>query len=187
MAFSLPVVGRISSPFGTRVQPTAGASTDHKGIDYAVPVGTPVSAAADGVVIYAGWQSGFGNTVQLDNGGGVGTLYAHLSAISVAVGQSVGAGQVLGLSGASGTVSGPNLHFGVTLNGQWVDPSSMLLDASLPNVLGAGAGSGGADPFGFDSPAEVVTSDVGAGVDPMTVGLYVLGALVAVELFGGRR
>lgn len=126
--FSVPIAGlpRISSPFGGRISPTAGASSDHKGIDYAVASGTPVQAAAAGTVIYAGWQSGFGNTVQIDHGGGYVTTYAHLSQVGVSMGQAVDAGAVVGLSGSSGTTTGPNLHFGITLNGQWVDPAGYL-------------------------------------------------------------
>ena len=116
----------ISSLFGPRNQPTAGASTNHQGIDYAVPIGTPVLAAGDGVVTFAGQQSGFGNTVMIDNGNGVTTLYGHLSSINVAVGQTVGDGDAIALSGNTGTTSGPNLHFGVFNNGVPVDPTSQL-------------------------------------------------------------
>src|SRR5208282_720369 len=106
-----PIAGdpNISSLFGPRAQPTAGASTNHQGIDYAVPVGTPVLSAGSGTVVFAGVQSGFGNTVIIDNGNGVQTLYGHLSSIGVNVGQSVGDGDQIAASGATGTVSGPNL------------------------------------------------------------------------------
>ena len=119
----------ISSLFGPRAQPTAGASTNHQGIDYAVPVGTPVLAAGDGVVTFAGQQSGFGNTVVIDNGNGVSTLYGHLSSIGVSVGQSVSDGDQVALSGNTGTTSGPNLHFAVFNNGVAVDPTAQLAPA----------------------------------------------------------
>lgn len=141
-AYTPPVSGRVSSGFGPRVAPTAGASTDHKGIDYAVPVGTPVAASADGVVRFAGVQSGFGNVVQVDHGGGVVTTYAHLSSIGVSAGQPVRAGDFLGASGATGTVTGPNLHFGVAVNGAPVDPLTWLasgapgpVDVQVPPIL----------------------------------------------------
>jgi len=116
----------ISSLFGPRTQPTPGASTNHQGIDYAVPVGTPVLAAGDGVVTFAGQQSGFGNTVIVYNGNGVTTLYGHLSSIGVAVGQPVSDGSQIALSGNTGTTSGPNLHFAVFDNGVAVDPTTQL-------------------------------------------------------------
>ena len=152
-ALTPPILGTptISSLFGPRAQPVAGASTNHQGIDYAVPVGTPVEAAGDGTVIFAGVQSGFGNTVVIDHGGGVTTLYGHLSFIGVSVGQSVGDGQQIALSGATGTVSGPNLHFGVYENGSAVDPETQLapdfMDSGdvLPPVFDDGS-SAGPDP-----------------------------------------
>jgi murein DD-endopeptidase MepM/ murein hydrolase activator NlpD len=116
----------ISSLFGPRAQPVPGASTNHQGIDYAVPIGTPVLSAGDGTVIFAGVQSGFGNTVEVDNGGGVVTLYGHLSSIGVSVGQTVGDGDQIALSGNTGTTSGPNLHFQVMVNGVAVDPTTQL-------------------------------------------------------------
>jgi len=154
-ALTPPISGTpiISSLFGPRTQPVAGASRNHQGIDYAVPVGTPVEAAGDGTVIFAGVQSGFGNTVVIDHGGGVTTLYGHLSQIGVSVGQSVGDGQQIALSGATGTVSGPNLHFGVYENGSAVDPEMQLApdlidstDASLDLSTVFGDPSATADP-----------------------------------------
>jgi len=177
--FSPPVNGPISSDFGPRAQPTAGASTDHKGIDYAVPVGTPVSASAAGRVSFAGQQSGFGNIVQVDHGGGIVSSYAHLSQISVSVGQQVAAGQLLGLSGATGTVTGPNLHFGIALNGTAVDPESYLVQASLPNVVPP-VDQVAADDSGFlPASADSFLSDpLALGVLAGVVGLTIL-AVVA--------
>lgn len=160
-----PVAGPVSSDFGPRAQPTAGASTNHKGIDYAVPVGTPVAAAAGGRVVFAGVQSGYGNVVQVDNGGGVVTTYGHLSAIRVHQGDEVAAGQLLGESGATGTVTGPNLHFGVSVNGVWQDPESFLVQASIQNVYRPSE----------DFFAELATE---LGTDKLTLGLT--GALVGL-------
>ena len=99
-------------------------------------------AAGDGTVIFAGNMTGFGNTVQIDNGAGVMTLYGHLSSIGVSVGQSVSDGDQIALSGNTGTTSGPNLHFGVYENGSAVDPMLSLapavdysnIDALLPDL-----------------------------------------------------
>ncbi len=151
----------ISSLFGPRAQPTAGASTNHQGIDYAVPIGTPVLSAGAGTVIFAGVQSGFGNTVVIDNGNGVTTLYGHLSSIGVGVGQSVGDGDQVALSGASGTVSGPNLHFAVFQNGVAVDPTSQLAPDALP-----------VDTSGLDYSS--VDLSATTAVDPVAVGLAAL-------------
>jgi murein DD-endopeptidase MepM/ murein hydrolase activator NlpD len=172
--FVPPVSGRISSDFGPRAQPVAGASTDHKGIDYGVAVGTPVSASAAGRVIFAGVQSGFGNTVQIDHGGGLVTTYGHLSSINVVPGQQVSGGQLVGLSGATGTVSGPNLHFGLAVNGVLVDPESYLVQASLPAVLQTAAPA----PAAVDAMAPDASS-----MDPLAIGLLVamgVAALAAV-------
>jgi murein DD-endopeptidase MepM/ murein hydrolase activator NlpD len=138
-----PIAGdpTISSLFGPRAQPTAGASTNHQGIDYAVPIGTPVLAAGDGTVTFAGVQSGFGNTVVINNGDGTSTLYGHLSTIGVSVGQAVGDGDQIALSGNTGTTSGPNLHFQVMQNGVAVDPTTQLaptIDDSSSYVADSG-------------------------------------------------
>lgn len=100
-----------------------GASTEHMGDDFGVPVGTPVSAAADGYVESAGPHGGFGNAVVVRHSDGYTTLYGHLSNTHVKPGDPVVAGNVLGASGATGTVTGPNLHFGTYRNGQPVAPS----------------------------------------------------------------
>jgi hypothetical protein len=179
-SFLAPVQGTISSWFGPRAQPTAGASTNHQGIDYAVPVGTPVSAAAPGTVIFAGTQSGFGNTVVVDDGSGVQTLYGHLSQINVNVGQAVGAGDNLALSGATGTVSGPNLHFQVSVNGVPVDPTQYLNNV-VPAVDASTAT--------FDNPDVSPGLDVTAlgdqlsSIDPATAALAAVAAGIAFYAF----
>jgi murein DD-endopeptidase MepM/ murein hydrolase activator NlpD len=184
--FVAPVSGRVSSDFGPRPQPTAGASTEHKGIDYAVPVGTPVGASAAGSVIFAGVQSGYGNVVQVDHGGGIVSTYAHLSEIDVSKGDSVDAGDTLGLSGATGTVTGPNLHFGISVNGVYVDPQSYLVQASLPNVVPTATDSGTAaaaagDVTTVDTLPDLSSVTTGVLDDPLTLGLA-LGAVGLVAL-----
>lgn len=172
-----PIAGTplISSLFGPRAQPTAGASIDHQGIDYAVPVGTPVLADGPGTVVFAGVQSGFGNTVVIDNGGGVTTLYGHLSSIGVSQGQSVGGGSQIALSGATGTVSGPNLHFQVMVNGVPVDPTTQL----APDVNDSDFSD--LDSLLPDFSDDLTTAGIDLGnADPVTVGvgLLVAGLLV---------
>lgn len=128
-ALVAPVAGAtVSSPFGTR------GSGFHAGIDLAVPDGTTVHAAKAGRVITAGVQSGYGNVVILDNGGGMVTKYAHLSTIGVSVGQDVAAGATLGLSGHTGDATGPHLHFEVLNNGVPVNPAPYLATAGLQPV-----------------------------------------------------
>jgi murein DD-endopeptidase MepM/ murein hydrolase activator NlpD len=100
----------------------------HTGLDFAVPAGTPVAAAAAGRVTYAGWHpGGWGKLVTVAHGNGVRTMYAHLERIDVAVGQNVTCGAALGLVGATGVATGPHLHFEVRLRGAAVDPLRALV------------------------------------------------------------
>jgi murein DD-endopeptidase MepM/ murein hydrolase activator NlpD len=115
-----PVSGPVTSPFGWRW------GRMHEGIDIAVPTGTPVHAAAAGVVIYAGWMDGYGNFVILDHGGGIATAYGHNTSVAVAVGQSVSQGQVIAYAGSTGHSTGPHVHFEVRVNGSAVDPLGYL-------------------------------------------------------------
>jgi murein DD-endopeptidase MepM/ murein hydrolase activator NlpD len=94
----------------------------HTGLDFPAPAGTPVLAARTGVVTVSGWIAGYGNTVALKHELGASTLYAHLSAILVEPGVRVAAGQPLGRVGASGSATGPHLHFEVRVRGAAVDP-----------------------------------------------------------------
>ena len=98
----------------------------HTGIDIGAPSGAPIVAAAAGTVLVAGWEEGYGNTVVIDHGGGIATLYGHQSSIAVAVGQSVTRGQVIGAVGSTGHSTGPHLHFEVRVNGSPVDPLGYL-------------------------------------------------------------
>jgi len=114
---------RISSRFGWRDDPFTGAAQFHRGIDIAVAYGRDVRSAADGIVSFAGVQSGYGHTVVVDHPGGRQTRYAHLSASLVRAGDAVAEGQVVGRSGNSGRSTGPHLHFEMLVNGQAVDPT----------------------------------------------------------------
>lgn len=119
-----PVEGPMSSAFGVRWRSLLPEV--HRGVDFAVPVGTPIRAMAGGRVRFAGVQSGYGNVIWIDHGGAVLTVYAHLSQIQVNTGQSVSPQQVIGLSGQSGNVTGAHLHFEVWRWDQPVDPVPLL-------------------------------------------------------------
>ena len=118
--------GRISSYFGRRKSPTAGASSYHKGLDIATPTGSAVYASSGGVVTSAGWSGGYGYAVVIRHPDGHSTRYGHLSRILVSVGQTVAQGQTIAKSGSTGVSTGPHLHFEVIENGVQVDPLRFL-------------------------------------------------------------
>ena len=126
LGFRAPAQGRLTGNFGLRRVINGLERMPHAGIDYAVPVGTPVRAAAAGVVAETGDFFFNGNSVYLDHGQGVVTLYCHLARADVAPGERVAAGQVIGLSGNTGRSSGPHLHWTVLANGTAVDPRLFL-------------------------------------------------------------
>lgn len=122
--YVFPVAGsyKITSGFGIRDAPTAGASTTHPGIDISVPVGTPVLSAMAGIVSGGGYSDARGNYLVVDHGSGITTLYQHLSKALVRVGDTVSAGQQIALSGNSGISTGAHLHYEVRKDGQVIDP-----------------------------------------------------------------
>lgn len=113
----------VSSPFGDRNQPTAGASTNHKGVDLAAPAGTPIYATRSGSVTVAKASSSAGNYVTINHGDGYSSVYMHMTSYVVSVGQSVTQGQLIGYVGSTGISTGPHLHFGIMLNGSYVNPA----------------------------------------------------------------
>lgn len=113
----------VSSPFGDRDQPTAGASTNHKGVDLAAASGTPIYATRSGTVTIARASSSAGNYVTINHGDGYSSVYMHMTNYVVSVGQSVSAGQLIGYVGSTGISTGPHLHFGITYNGTYVNPA----------------------------------------------------------------
>ena len=124
---SHPVPGaRLSSPYGPRIHPIYNVPQVHTGQDFAIGAGTAIRAAASGTVVTVESRPGYGNTTVIDNGDGVGTVYAHQSRVAVSRGQRVERGQVIGYVGATGFATGPNLHFEVRLHGIPVEPLDWL-------------------------------------------------------------
>lgn len=125
-SFRWPTSGRISSYFGGRKSPGGIGSTNHKGIDIAVPRGTPIYAADGGTVTYSGWMSGYGYLVQIDHGNGYVTRYGHNSSLTVSVGQHVYKGQQVARAGSTGNSTGNHCHFEVRYNGVPKNPLNYL-------------------------------------------------------------
>ncbi len=117
---------RLSSGFGYRRDPFNGGGAMHAGIDFTGATGSPIQAAARGRISFAGRQSGYGNTVEIDHGHGIMTRYAHLSRIDVRLGDSVHAGQAIAGMGSTGRSTGTHLHFEVRVNGSAVNPRRFL-------------------------------------------------------------
>jgi murein DD-endopeptidase MepM/ murein hydrolase activator NlpD len=122
--FATPVKSafRFTSPFGYRRDPKTGGRRMHAGVDFAASTGTPLYATADGVVIHAGWSSGYGRLVKIQHEFGIETRYAHLSKLNVTKGQRVSRGDRIGDMGASGRVTGVHLHYEVRVGGKPVNP-----------------------------------------------------------------
>lgn len=121
-AWPLPVSGHISSTFGPRHAPTAGASTYHKGVDIAVDSGTNVLACKEGKVVTATYSSSAGNFISIYHGGGIYSYYMHCSQLKTSVGKRVKKGQVIAKSGSTGISTGPHLHFAMFKSGNYVNP-----------------------------------------------------------------
>lgn len=121
-----PVRGQITTGFGQRMDPFSGEGTFHAGVDIAAPYGTGVDASAEGIVLEAGFESGYGNTILIDHGYGITTKYGHLSRIYVLVGEVVKRGQLIGAVGMTGKATGPHLHYEVTVHDTPVNPTKYL-------------------------------------------------------------
>ena len=121
-----PISGPITSEFGWRTHPITGDQRFHSGLDIGGDYGIPVHAAQSGTVTYAGWVSGYGNTVIIDHGGGITTLYGHNQSLAVSEGQSVSQGQTISYCGSTGNSTGPHCHFEVRQNGEPVSPYGYL-------------------------------------------------------------
>jgi murein DD-endopeptidase MepM/ murein hydrolase activator NlpD len=134
--FAMPVNGRVTSGFGMRFHPILGYSRMHQGIDLAAPAGTPIVAASDGVVRFAGWHGGHGNYVLVAHAGGLATGYGHMSRIVAAPGEQVSQGELIGYVGATGLATGPHLHFEVFRGGVAIDPAGANF-AATSQIAGA--------------------------------------------------
>ena len=123
-----PVPGRttVSSGFVTRTSPITGRTESHSGLDIPAPYGTAIVAAEAGKVTYSGWMNGYGNTIIIDHGGGLSTLYGHNSSLVARVGQVVSRGQTVAKCGSTGWSTGNHCHFSVLKNGAYVNPRNYL-------------------------------------------------------------
>jgi murein DD-endopeptidase MepM/ murein hydrolase activator NlpD len=121
-----PISGKMTSPFGWRVDPMTGSQRFHGGIDLAAASGEPVYATQAGVVMFSGAYGGYGNVVVLNHGNALFTLYGHNSQLLVKAGEMVYRGQVISKVGSTGRSTGPHLHFEVHHNGQYVNPVTYL-------------------------------------------------------------
>jgi murein DD-endopeptidase MepM/ murein hydrolase activator NlpD len=136
-----PVAGRISSPFGARADPFSSEGAIHSGVDLEAHPGTPVRAAADGIVAFAEWSGRYGKLVVVDHGNGMQTYYAHLSQFEVLAGQEIRRGEMIGKSGGTGRTTGPHVHYEVRMGGTPVNPypylaqSPVSLSAQVPRDL----------------------------------------------------
>ena len=132
-----PVKGVMTSTFGPRMHPILHQVRIHKGVDWGAPIGTPIMAAFDGKIAFAGDGKGYGNVIKIDHGGGKATAYAHMSrfADGMKIGLAVRAGDVIGYVGTTGLSTGPHLHFELYQNGVAVDPlGSAVAEAATPSA-----------------------------------------------------
>ena len=127
--FEMPIPGApLGSPFGIRIDPLTGGGGFHPGLDFEAGPGTPIHAAAAGVVVIAGDCGGYGYCVVIDHGSSLATLYGHQSKVLCQVGDKVAVGDVIGLVGSTGKSTGPHLHFEVRLHGIPIDPWPALTE-----------------------------------------------------------
>lgn len=120
-----PVPGRVTSAFGKRRHPILGYTRMHKGMDFRAGQGTPILAATDGRVSFAGRNGGYGKQVRIKHDGGIATSYSHMSRIAVNPGERVRQGEVIGYVGSTGLSTGPHLHYELYRNGVAVNPASV--------------------------------------------------------------
>ena len=123
---------RVSSGFSIRVHPVTGKVRQHKGIDFAAPPGTPIRAAADGVISFSGWQNGYGNFITIKHWGPYSTAYGHMSRIATGMtrGKKVSQGDVIGYVGSTGLSTGPHLHYEFRVNNVQQNPAQV----DMPNI-----------------------------------------------------
>lgn len=124
-----PVTGILSAGFGSRPDPFTGTAEFHTGLDISAPSGHRIVAPANGTVVRAGWENGYGRFVQLAHGFGITTYYAHMEAVRVSEGQRVRRGDLIGLVGSTGRSTGPHLHYEVLVDGKPVNPLDFITNA----------------------------------------------------------
>ena len=124
-----PVIGVITDGYGPRIDPITHRPAFHEGLDISVAIGTPVRAPADGIVLFADRETGYGRVIKLDHGYGYSTTYAHLDRLLVKEGGRVTRGQLLGKVGLTGRTTGPHLHYEVWKDGERQNPLHFILDA----------------------------------------------------------
>jgi murein DD-endopeptidase MepM/ murein hydrolase activator NlpD len=132
-----PVNGRLMGGFGERSDPFSGEGAMHTGVDISAPRGTPVHAAADGIILHAGWNGGYGRCVIVDHGNNYQTWYAHLSRMDVIEGEEIRQGEVLGAVGTTGRSTGAHLHYEVRIGSTPVNPYRFLARASAVHTAAA--------------------------------------------------
>jgi murein DD-endopeptidase MepM/ murein hydrolase activator NlpD len=132
-----PVEGRLMSAFGGRTDPFSGEGAIHTGVDLEAPMGTPVHVAADGIVVHADWESGYGRLIIVDHGNNIQTYYGHLSSFIVVPGQEVRRGDVIARSGASGRATSAHLHYEVRMGGTPVNPYPYMAKSAAIGAAGA--------------------------------------------------
>jgi murein DD-endopeptidase MepM/ murein hydrolase activator NlpD len=146
-------VASFESAYGVRSDPFEGTRKMHAGIDLSAPVGTPIYATADGVVLRAGWNSGgYGNLVELDHGRAIATRYGHLSAILVHAGQRVTRGQQIGRMGSTGRSTGSHLHYEVRIDGRPVNPVPFMKSTDYLVAMKRKANSGAMETLALGGP-----------------------------------
>lgn len=155
---------RVSSGFAMRYHPILHIWTQHKGIDYAAPMGTPVRTIGDGVVVFAGQQRGYGNVIMIRHDAKRETVYAHLSRIGVRLGQHVEQGMVIGAVGMTGWATGPHLHFEFRVNNQQVDPVTVARSSQSATLSGAALAR-------FEQSAQVISQQFAMAVPSTQVAL----------------
>ena len=130
----MPTPGWLTSQFSrSRNHPLLHISRPHEGIDVAAPMGAPIIAPASGVVVRVGYETGYGNTLEIDHGNGIVTRYAHCSKIDVRSGQRVTRGQRIAAVGSTGLATGPHLHYEIHINGKVVNPLTYVLSDAIPD------------------------------------------------------
>jgi len=128
-----PCEGRFSRGYGSQRDPFTGLIQQHNGVDFAAPRGTPIYAAAAGIIVQASYESGMGNTVEIDHGDGLKTVYGHMNKFNVRRGQRVDRYDIIGFVGSTGYSTGPHLHYEVHQYGRALNPNKFILENYLTN------------------------------------------------------